>query len=1197
MGKPGSATERAPAPQAGTGSDSENGLSPLAARFPDVAGEQQSWAHLYGSAKALALGAAARCAARPVVIIAQDTLHANRLQEQLCFYYVGDEGLVVQGFPGWEVLPYDHFSPYHDIVSERLATLSVLPSLQRGVVVASVQTLMQRLAPPSYIRSNSLVLEAGQAIDRETFRKELESSGYRCVPEVAEHGDFAARGSLLDIFPVGGEVPYRIDLLDDEIDSIRAFDPETQRSQELVPRVRVLPAHEFPLTKEGIARFRSAWRVRFSGRPLDAPVYRDVSAALAPAGVESYLPLFFEQTATLFDYLSEDAVMVLDEGVEPAMERFWEEIQARYQSRCHDPERPLLEPHALFSCPDELLLRIAQHPVVRLSGVQENSAQQVFSTRSPPQIPVDARAQDPLAVLKRFLDTYSGRVLLVAETKGRRETLLELLSRHGLRPQPVQAWHEFLNQDPRLCVTVMPLDEGALMEQPTLAVITEAQLFGDRAAQRRRRRRGREPEALLRDLTALHPGAPVVHEEHGVGRYGGLVSLETGGLLGEYLQLDYADGDKLYLPISSLHLLTRYSGVDPDHAPLHKLGSGQWQRAREKAAKRIRDVAAELLEIHSRRAARTGNSFFVEPDAYAGFVQGFPFEETPDQEAAIATVLQDMHAEAPMDRLVCGDAGFGKTEVALRAAFVAINNGQQVAVLVPTTLLAQQHFQTFKDRFSDWPVRVEQLSRFLNKSEQQPVIQGIREGTVDIVIGTHKLLQQDIGFKRLGLLIIDEEHRFGVRQKERLKALRAQVDILTLSATPIPRSLNMALSGVRELSLIATPPARRLAVKTFVREWNDNLLREALWREVSRGGQVYVLHNEVKSIERMAKKIASLVPEASVRIAHGQMAERDLERIMLDFYHGRFNVLVCTTIIESGIDVPSANTLIVNRADKFGLAQLYQLRGRVGRSHHRAYAYLIVPSIKGLAGDARRRLEAIESMEELGIGFTIAAHDLEIRGAGEILGEEQSGHIQAIGFALYTELLERAVCALRSGQLPDLERPADRNTEVDLRLPALLPEDYLPDAHMRLTFYKRIDSVKNPQDLADLKEEVIDRFGILPPFADNLFRITGLKLRAAWLGIRRIEFGAEGGRVKFADEPNIDPGTVIELVQTRPQEYRLEGGEKLRIVKAMPDGDARLRTLSDLLEIFEAGLKRNYTGGTPRPEACWRLSSALRGSR
>ncbi|MGH8657429.1 MAG: CarD family transcriptional regulator, partial [Gammaproteobacteria bacterium] len=714
VGKTGSATLKALIPQAGTGSDSGNGLNPLAARFPEVVGEQQSWAHLYGSAKALALGAAARRAARPVVIIAQDTRRANRLQEQLCFYHAGAQGFVIRGFPGWEVLPYDHFSPYHDIVSERLATLSILPGMQRGVVVVSVQTLMQRLAPPSYIRSNSLVLEAGQAIDREAFRKELEAAGYRCVPEVEEHGDFAARGSLLDIFPMGGEVPYRIDLLDDEIDSIRAFDPETQRSQELVPRVCVLPAHEFPLTKEGITRFRAAWRVRFSGRPMDAPVYRDVSAALAPAGVESYLPLFFEQTATLFDYLSEDAVMVLDEGVEPAMERFWQEIQARYGSRCHDPERPLLEPHALFSSPDELLPRIGQHPVVRLSGVQENSAHQVFSTRLPPQIPVDARAQDPLTVLKRFLDTYSGRVLLVAETKGRRETLLELLSRHGLRPQPVQGWHEFLTQDPRLCVTVMPLDEGALVEQPTLAVITEAQLFGDRAAQRRRRRRGREPEALLRDLTALHPGAPVVHEEHGVGRYGGLVSLETGGLLGEYLQLEYADGDKLYLPISSLHLLTRYSGVDPDHAPLHKLGSGQWQRARERAAKRIRDVAAELLEIHSRRAARIGNSFFIDPDAYASFVQGFPFEETPDQEATIAAVLQDMQVEAPMDRLVCGDTGFGKTEVALRAAFVVINNGQQAAVLVPTTLLAQQHLQTFKDRFSDWPVRVEQLSRFLN---------------------------------------------------------------------------------------------------------------------------------------------------------------------------------------------------------------------------------------------------------------------------------------------------------------------------------------------------------------------------------------------------------------------------------------------------------------------------------------------------
>ena len=1136
--------------------------------FPAVAGERIDWQQLHGSARALAITEAARQADALLLVLTTDTLSATQLQQAIDFYAGGE--VPVHLLPGWETLPYDQFSPYQDIISERLSVLARLPAMRTGIVLVPVQTAMHRLPPRDYIEAHSLQLHQGQTLEREVFRERLLRSGYQCVSQVMEHGDFAVRGSLIDIYPMGAEQPCRIDLFDDVIDSLRTFDPEDQRSVDSLDKIEMLPAREFPLNEDAIARFRANWRSQFEGRAMDCPVYRDVSEGLASAGIEYYLPLFFAGVSVLFDYLPEQTLVLLDAGIEAAADAFREELGGRYEQLRHDPEHPLLAPDALFLQTHEVFHNAGHWPQIRIRGLLEEASGKGhgFACSVPPSMPVDARAEQPLALLKRFLDTlqeHAGRALFVVESMGRRETLLELFRNHGLRLTQFDSWSGFIHADAPLGLAIGALDQGALLDEPRLAVISEAQLFGERAAQQRRRRRGRrDTENIIRNLTELHPGAPVVHEDNGVGRYLGLVTLNAGGLENEYLHLEYADGDKLYVPVASLHLISRYTGVDPEHAPLHKLGSGQWLKARRRAAEKARDVAAELLDIYARREARKGHAFGLDESAYQAFVQGFPFEETPDQQETITAVISDMRAEQPMDRLVCGDVGFGKTEVAMRAAFIAAMAGRQVAMLVPTTLLAQQHYQNFVDRFADWPVRIASLSRFGGRKQQQATIAELAEGRVDIVIGTHKLLQDDIHFKQLGLLIIDEEHRFGVRQKERVKQLRSEVDILTLTATPIPRTLNLALSGTRELSIIATPPSRRLAIRTFVREWRDALLREAILREISRGGQVYFLHNEVETMPRMVAALRVLVPEAKVESAHGQLRERELERVMLDFYHHRFNVLVCSTIIETGIDVPTANTIIINRADRFGLAQLYQLRGRVGRSHHRAYAYLIVPERRAISPDAVKRLEAIESLEELGVGFTIATHDLEIRGAGEILGEEQSGQIQEIGFGLYTDMLARAVAALKAGREPELDRPLDHGVEVDLHVPALFPEDYLPDVHTRLILYKRIASVTSARELADLKEEVIDRFGLLPPAAVNLFRIAEVKLRALALGVRKIDLGAEGGRCLFQAQAHIDPAALIQLIQQCPHVYRLEGGEKLRIMQHLPEPEDRIQALDEL---------------------------------
>ena len=1130
-------------------------------------GERFLWTRLFGASKSLAIAEAVKRHDGLVVVVTGDTNAALQLGDEIPYF--ADEAPNYH-LPDWEILPYDQFSPYQDIISDRIATLSALPHLTRGVLIVSVATLMHRVVPRAWLAGQAFELKVGDKLDRDALQIRLIEAGYRHVSQVMDHGDFAVRGSLIDIFAMGADQPFRIDLFDDEIETLRLFDAETQRSLDTVETLSLMPARETPLNAEAIARFKRNWRLAFDGLPTTSPVYKDISEGLAPAGIEYYLPLFFDSLDTLFDYLPPGALFVIDEGFEAGAETFMASVESRYEQLRHDIERPILAPEKIFLPFDDINRRISEHPEVHVSGLDlvDDPAVYRFNARTPIKLPIDGRAQEPFRQVHQFIEKYSGRVLFLAESNGRRETMLELFSSHRIKPTPYTSWQKFLDGDAKIGIAVAPLYAGVELSEPALCLIAESQLFGERASQRRRRRRSDvDKDAIIRNLAELQPGAPVVHEDHGIGRYLGLEALTVGGVENEFIKLEYADGDKLYVPVANLNLISRYSGIDPAHAPLHKLGSGQWEKAKKRATERIYDVAVELLDVQARREARVGLKFKLDRDSYNTFAQDFPFEETPDQQAAIEAVIEEMQREKPMDRLICGDVGFGKTEVAMRAAFVAVNDGRQVAVLVPTTLLAQQHYQTFLDRFANWPVRVEQLSRFRDTKETRAALAGLKAGTVDIVIGTHKILGSDVVFDNLGLLIIDEEHRFGVRQKEKLKAIRTDVDILTMTATPIPRTLNLALSGTRELSIIATPPSKRLAIKTFLREWSDALVAEALLREISRGGQVYFVHNDVDTISQTAKKIAELVPQARVKFAHGQMREKDLENVMLDFYHRRCNILVCTTIIETGIDIPSANTIIINRADKFGLAQLYQLRGRVGRSHHRAYAYLIVPHRKSMSADAVKRLEAIESLEDLGVGFTLATHDMEIRGAGEILGEEQSGQIQEIGFGLYNDMLNRAVAALKSGKQPMLDGPSDRGTEVLLHIPALFPEDYLPDVHTRLILYKRIASAADDRELTELREEIIDRFGLYTEPVENLFRVTSVKLRAQALGIKRIDVGSKGGRIDFVAQPNINPMVIIELIQ-RDASYRLDGQSRLRVNKPLADAAARFAELDNLLDLL-----------------------------
>ncbi|WAK00669.1 transcription-repair coupling factor [Methylobacter sp. YRD-M1] len=1130
------------------------------------------WSGLAGCGDALALASAIKNENHLFIVVTPDNQTALRLEHELAFF-LGNEHPILH-FPDWETLPYDVFSPLPEIISERLKTLALLPQVKRGALIVSVTTLMHRLAPREHVLAHSFVVKVGDIFNLELNRIKLESVGYQCVPQVFQHADFAVRGSIVDLFPMGSKVPFRIELFDEEIESIRTFDPETQRSLEKIEQIELFPAREFPLTDESIKHFRQAFRDYFPQASPKNNLYLDVSKGITPGGIEYYLPLFVEQTATLFDYLPASATLVMPAAFTDLSQAFYTEAEERFQQRKYDVERPLLAPELLFLSAQELTQRTAAFARITIENqVGAEGSHVDFNCHALPDLTIDAKLKEPAQALQQFGREFTGKILFVAESAGRREGLIEKLRQYGIKVRLVDSWQEFLRSETSPCIVVAPMDQGLRLDNPPIAVITESLLSGEKVQQRRRRRRSaaRELENIVNNLNELTIGSPVVHQEHGVGRYMGLQTLQIGGVPAEFLTLEYANNDKLYVPVSSLHVIGRYTGMSPEEAPLHKLGGDQWSKAKKKAIERIRDVAAELLEIHAKRAIKQGHAFDVDNVEYQAFADAFPFEETPDQQTAIEAILDDMASPQPMDRVICGDVGFGKTEVSMRAAFIAVQSGKQVAVLVPTTLLAQQHYQNFRDRFADWPVRVEVMSRFVTPKQQKEITDELEQGKVDIVIGTHKLLSDEIKYKALGLVVIDEEHRFGVRQKEHFKKLRNELDMLTLTATPIPRTLNMAMSGLRDISIIASPPPNRHAIKTFISEWIDSQIREACLREIKRGGQVFFLHNDVKSMEKMALELGRLVPEARIELAHGQMPERELERIMLDFYHQRFNLLLCSTIIESGIDIPSANTIIINRADKLGLAQLHQLRGRVGRSHHRAYAYFIVPPKTLLSKDAIKRLEAVEASGDLGAGFMLSSHDLEIRGAGELLGDDQSGQIQEIGFTLYTELLERAVNALKSGKQPELEAPMDMGPEVDLQAPALIPEDYLPDIHARLVLYKRIASAETQEDLRELQVEMIDRFGLLPEPVKTLFSVTELKQMAEKLGIRKIEASAAGGRLVFSAEPVINTEQLITLIQTEAQVYKFDGADKLRFVKTFATTQEKLEFISALLQRLTIG--------------------------
>lgn len=1096
-----------------------------------------------GSGDAWLLADLAKTAGKTLLVLCADPLAAQRIAEEAVRF---SPGLRVRQLPDWETLPYDSFSPHQDLISERLETLHALMNNEVDIITVPVSTALYRLAPPSFLAAYTFSFKQGDKLNEESLRQQLTLANYAHVTQVTAPGEFCIRGGLIDLFPMGSAVPYRIDLFDDEIESIRSFDVDTQRSIYPVREVRLLPGREFPMDEAARTQFRARFREVFEGDPSRALPYKDIGNGIAFAGVEYYLPLFFEQTATLFDYLKDDTLTVTIGDIEGAIQHFAQDTHSRYQFLKSDRERPVLPPGELFLGTEALFgaLKNFARLAITPDAMHPDFAQA-------PEVAVARRAEDPVARLRALVSAGDTRVVLCTDSAGRRETLLQMLEEFDLQPNAgADNLHDAFARNAPFCITVAPLTTGFAIPARALTLLTENDLYPAVAhAPRRSSRRGGESsnaEAMVRDLSELREGDPVVHVQHGIGRYHGLVDMDLGEGKMEFLHLEYASGSTLYVPVSQLHLIARYSGADPDQAPLHQLGSGQWDKARRKAAKQVRDAAAELLALYAIRAAREGYAFKLPLNDYQAFAEGFGFEETPDQAAAIEAVLNDMTSGRPMDRLVCGDVGFGKTEVALRAAFLAVANGKQVALLCPTTLLAEQHAQTFADRFADWPVKVVELSRFRSTKEINAALAGLGDGTVDIVIGTHKILSKDVVFKRLGLVIIDEEHRFGVRQKEALKALRAEVDVLTLTATPIPRTLGMSLEGIRDFSVIATAPQKRLAIKTFVRREDGSTIREALLRELKRGGQVYFLHNEVETIHNRRARLEELVPEARIAVAHGQMPERELEQVMKGFYQQKYNVLLCTTIIETGIDVPTANTIVIHRADRLGLAQLHQLRGRVGRSHHQAYAYLLTPGEDAITTNAKKRLEAIQSMEDLGAGFYLAMHDLEIRGTGEVLGESQSGNIHEVGFAMYSEMLNTAVRALKAGEEPDLESPFAAKCEVNLHTPALLPSDYCPDVHARLGLYKKLSHANHEDDLITLQEELIDRYGKLPEPAQMLLATHRLRLEAEALGIVKIDASENAALVQFSAKPNVDPLRIIQLVQTQ-RNVKLAGQDKLKV--------------------------------------------------
>jgi transcription-repair coupling factor (superfamily II helicase) len=1129
-----------------------------------------------GSADALLLaqlGLREKASGKLTAIVTADATDAQRLLQEIEFFA---PDLRCALFPDWETLPYDSFSPHQDLISERLATLWRISQRSKDtgadVVIVPATTALYRLAPPSFLAGYTFQFKVKQKLDEAKLKAQLTLAGYSHVSQVVSPGEYAVRGGLIDLFPMGSAVPYRVDLFDDEIDSIRTFDPDSQRSLYPVPEVRLLPGREFPMDDDARARFRNRWRELLEGDPTKSRIYKDIGNGVATAGIEYYLPLFFEETATVFDYLGADATVVLHGDLEPAFQHFWQDTKERYRLVQTDPERPALPPEALFLGTEQFYARVNQHAQLAIRpGIEDVTDNAHFQKLG--ELSVVRGAEDPLARLKEHIRNTQHRILVLAESEGRKTSLLDFLHASHLSPPSFDSLAEFEHSDEKVGIATSSLNTGFAWLDAGIDFVTETELFAAGPTTRRRKKQEQvsDVEALIKDLSELNVGDPVVHSAHGIGRYRGLVNLDLGNLqangepeIQEFLHLEYADKATLYVPVSQLQLISRYTGVSADEAPLHRLGSGQWEKAKRKAAEQVRDSAAELLNIYARRAAREGHAFRYSPNDYETFANDFGFEETPDQSAAIHAVIQDMISPRPMDRLICGDVGFGKTEVALRAAFIAITGGKQVAFLAPTTLLAEQHYQTLVDRFAKWPVKVAEMSRFRSAKEITAAMKGIADGTIDIVVGTHKLLSKDTHFKNLGLLIIDEEHRFGVRHKEQMKALRAEVDVLTLTATPIPRTLGMALEGLRDLSVIATAPQRRLAIKTFVRTEGNGVIREAVLRELKRGGQVYFLHNEVETIENRRAKLEELLPEARIAVAHGQMPERQLESVMRDFVAQRYNLLLCSTIIETGIDVPTANTIVMSRADKFGLAQLHQLRGRVGRSHHQAYAYLMVPDLEGLTKQAQQRLDAIQSMEELGSGFYLAMHDLEIRGAGQVLGENQSGNMLEIGFQLYNEMLSEAVRCLKAGIEPDLLGPLNVTTDINLHAPALLPDDYCGDVHLRLSFYKKLATAKNTDQIDALMEEIVDRFGKLPAQAQTLIDVHRLRVIAKPFGVVKVDAAPGVITITFKKDPPIEPMRIIEMIQ-KNKHIKLAGNEKLRIERALPEVKDRAQMVRDVL--------------------------------
>ena len=1133
-----------------------------------------------GSADALLLAQLAlrdKGERRLTAIVTADAVDAQRLLLEIAFF-APDLRCVL--FPDWETLPFDTFSPHQDLISERLATLWRLHAAgeQRGgeagadVVLVPATTALYRLAPPAFLAGYTFHFKVKQKLDESRLKAQLTLAGYSHVTQVVSPGEYAVRGGLIDLFPMGSLVPYRVDLCDDEIDSIRTFDPDSQRSLYPVPEVRLLPGREFPMDDDARARFRSRWRELLDGDPTKSRIYKDIGNGVATAGIEYYLPLFFDETATVFDYLGANATVVLHGDLEPAFQHFWQDTKERYRLVQGDPERPVLPPDSLFLSAEQFYARVNQHAQLAIRPAVDDVADNAHFQKLG-ELSVVRGADDPLARLKDHIRNTQHRVLVLAESEGRKTSLLDFLHASHLRPPSFESLAEFEKSTEPLGIATSSLNTGFAWLDGGIDFVTETELFAAGPTTRRRKKQEQvsDVEALIKDLSELNVGDPVVHSSHGIGRSRGLINLDLGNKLAngepeiqEFLHLEYADKATLYVPVSQLQLISRYTGVSADEAPLHRLGSGQWDKAKRRAAEQVRDSAAELLNIYARRAAREGHAFRYSPSDYETFANDFGFEETPDQNAAIHAVIQDMISPRPMDRLVCGDVGFGKTEVALRAAFIGITGGKQVALLAPTTLLAEQHYQTLVDRFSKWPVKVAEMSRFRSAKEITAAMKGLADGTIDIVVGTHKLLSESTKFKDLGLLIIDEEHRFGVRHKEQMKALRAEVDVLTLTATPIPRTLGMALEGLRDLSVIATAPQRRLAIKTFVRTEGNGVIREAVLRELKRGGQVYFLHNEVDTIENRRAKLEELLPEARIAVAHGQMPERQLESVMRDFVAQRYNLLLCSTIIETGIDVPTANTIVMSRADKFGLAQLHQLRGRVGRSHHQAYAYLMVPDLEGLTKQAQQRLDAIQQMEELGSGFYLAMHDLEIRGAGEVLGENQSGNMLEIGFQLYNEMLSEAVRCLKAGIEPDLLSPLNVTTDINLHAPALLPDDYCGDVHLRLSFYKKLATAKTPDQIDNLLEEIVDRFGKLPAQAQTLIDVHRLRVISQPFGVVKVDAAPGVITITFKKNPPIDPMKIIQMIQ-KNKHIKLAGNEKLRIERELPEVKDRAQMVRDVL--------------------------------